>query len=420
MRTLVCSTAFALGAALAPPAHAQFRSLGQDAGIVVPSPARLAQGDAWVAHPSRESALFGNPAHLPSLGGRLPRVTLGATVGAGGNVGEAYRFVQDDLRPAIEEGLDQIRQDDIDRLERLYNEALRIGAGPKTARGVLELSGTLALGDVGLGVGVATNAVARGQMFNGGAGIPYIDVYAQNDLLVPLAVGYRAAGERLGATGALGSLSAGAQATVVRRWLTAKAGPVDTFDPNGERLYGFGGTATLVDLGLHAADVGTPGLDLGLSVHNVFGTRVPLSYERSWVLAGSDATPEDADEIAELDARFAARGTGSSLRVGASYRLPLPPAPGVGDIRLLADYTTASTSELDQSAASGLRLGAQAAVGGVLDVRAGMSQGMPSAGVGVRVPGVRLDYATHGVEEGAFLGEQRRRVHLLQLRLGIP
>jgi hypothetical protein len=129
----------ALVAASATPAHAQFQSLSQDARAAMPSPVRLAQGDAYAASPSRETALFGNPAHLSFLGPGLPKVNLALVLGAGGNVRETYDFYRDELEPAIEEGLDDIRQNDPNRLDRLYREALRIGGSQKTLGGGAEL-----------------------------------------------------------------------------------------------------------------------------------------------------------------------------------------------------------------------------------------------------------------------------------------
>lgn len=408
--------------ALAPAAQAQFGALGQDARVALPSPTRLAQGDAFVAAPSRETALFGNPAHLSYLGGRLPKVNLGVLAAAGGNLRETYDFYDTRLGPAIEEGLDDIRATDPDRLQALYDEALLVGARPKTARAALDLSGTFSVAGVGVGVGVVGTNVTRAQVLRGGAGIPFVDLYSQADLLVPVAASYKLAGPMMGAlaavSGAPSSVAVGVQATAVRRWLTAKADAVDAFDPDGEKLYLFAGSGVMVDVGLQAADVGLPGLDLGLAVTNLFGNGIGLSYDRAWAISGSEAAPDDDAEIARLDARFADRSAAPALRAGLSYRVPLV-LHDLADVRVSADYTGASTAEYDQSLQAGLRLGAQATVARWVDLRAGVSQGLPSGGAGLRLPGVRLDYATYGVEDGALLGQLPRRAHMLQLRFGV-
>lgn len=418
--------AAALGAlALAAwPAQAQFQALSQDARAAVPSPVRLAQGDAYTASPSRETALFGNPAHLSYLGLGLPKVNLALVGGLGGNVRETWDFYRDTLEPAIEEGLDEIRRTDPDRLERIYNEALRIGGSQKTLAGGAELSGTFTIAGVGVGAGVAGTTSTRARMFNGGAGVPFLDLYTQADVLVPVAASYRLDGPMLAALaavpGAPSSVAFGAQGTFVRRYVTAKAGPVDTFDPDGEKLYVLAGSGMLVDLGLQAADVGVDGLDLGLTLHNAFGSPIGLTFHRSVALVGDENAPDDAAEIAATEARFADRGAGSAVRAGLAYRLPLPPTPGLGAAaRVMLDYTSASTSEFEQSFQAGLRLGAEVSVMRMLQLRTGISQGMPSFGIGIAPPGVRLDYATHGVEDGALLGQSRRRAHLIQARFGI-
>lgn len=408
--------------AFAPSAHAQFRALGQDAIFSTPSPVRLAQGNAYVAAPSRETALFGNPAHLSYLGGRLPKVNLGLMASVGGNVREAYDFYNQQLGPAIEEGLDEIRTNDPNRLQTLYDDALRIGASQKTARAGADLTGTVTVGDIGIGGGVIGTGVTRAQMLNGGAGVPYIDLYSQADLLIPVAASYRLHGPAMGALAAISgvpsSIAGGIEIAYGRRWLTAKSGTVDAFDPDGEKLYLFTGSAVSVGLGLQAEDVGLPGIDVGLAVRNLFGSEVALELDRSWDVSGSDGQPDDPAEIAAIEQRFAQRGAAPAVRAGVSYRLPIP-VTEIADARVSADYTNRSTSEYDQSFQAGLRLGAQATVIRMLDLRAGVSQGLPSVGAGLRLPGFRIDYATYGVEDGALLGQLPRRAHMLQLRFGI-
>ena len=408
----------ALALLAAAPAHAQFGAMSQDARGVPPSPVRAAQGDAYAASPLRETALFGNPAHLAFLGGRLPKVQVGATVGAGGNVREAWRFWDETLGPAVDAGLDALRQEDIDRLEEIYDETLRIGATQKTATAAAEVSGTFHAGGLGIGLGVATTATARARVFNGGAGIPYADTYAQADLLVPVAIAVSRSAAQAGMDdlpGAPSAVGLGVQLTTVHRQVTAKAGAIDSFDPDGENVYVLSGTGVGVDLGLHAADVGVPGLDLGVVWHNAVGGAPDLTYRRAYALWGEPAA--DAAEAAALEARFAERGRGSAVRGGIAYRVPVPAAPVAA--RILLDVTSASTAEFEQSMQAGLRLGAEVTVARMLELRAGASQGLPSAGVGLALPGVRVDYATHGVEDGALIGQQPRRAHLLQVRFGI-
>ncbi len=393
-----------------------FSTLSQDSPVAVADLGRLASGGAVAAMPTLDSPFLSNPAHITGTSGVRLNV-LGVTAGAGGNLRESYDFYDQQLGPAIEEGLDEIRRNDPERLEALYDEALRIGSSQKTANVALFAPSLRAsAGPVAFGVGVFGGSVTRAKMIDGGAGVPYVDLYGQADLAVPAVVGVDLSQTPAGLALPF-DLSLGARATFLQRRITAKGETVDALDPDAEKLYLLKGETLRLGVGALARNVAVPGLDVGLEVSSV-GGNVEYDLDTSWAISGSEGTPDDLAEVAALQARFGERPAEPVVRVGAAYRLPTVLVPGLSDVAVSLDHTSASTSEFDQSFQAGLRAGARATLGGVLELRAGVSQGMPSAGVALASRVVRLEYATFGVEDGRLLGQLRRREHVVQLRLG--
>ena len=399
----------------APAAVAQpFVTPAHEAPVAITDLARVATGGAVVALPTLDSPFLSNPAHVTDRG--LTVTVLGAAAGVGGNVNETWAYYRDELGPAIEEGLDSIRTANPGRLERLYDEAFRIGGQPKTADlAVLGPSVRFATGPAAVGVGAYAQAVTRGRITDRGGGIPFIDLYSRADLAVPVVAGVDLSKTPAGLTIPFG-LRLGASATYVQRRVTAKASPVDALDPDAEKLYVLRADGVRLAVGAYATDVGVPGLDVGASVSNVGGS-FDYDFDRSIVIEGSEEDPDDAVEIATLEARFDDRPAEAVVRLGAAYRLPS--VPGLADAAVGVDYSSARTSDFDQSTQAGLRGGVRARLAGVLAVRAGLSQGMPSAGIGIVTRAFRLEYATYGVEDGRLLGQLRRRNHVVQLRFGL-
>ncbi|WP_412069637.1 hypothetical protein [Rubrivirga sp. IMCC43871] len=404
----------ALAAALAVPAFAQpVVTPARESPVGATDLVALGSGGAVAAMPTLDSPFLSNPAHITARGFSL--TIAGATAGAGGNVRETYDFYDTQLGPAIEEGLDEIRTNDPTRLAVLYNEALRIGAQPKTADlAVLAPSLRFGAGPASVGAGIYGSSVSRGRITNGGGGVPFIDLYSQADVAVPVVVGLDL-GKTPAALAMPFGLRVGASATYLQRRVTGKADPVDALDPDGEKIYVLRGDAVRLAVGAFATDVVVPGLDLGAELSNVGGT-IDYDFDRSIDVSGSEGTPDDTAEIAALEARFDDRPTEAVARVGAAFRLPA--IPGVR-ASIGVDYTSAATSDFEQSAQAGLRGGARARFGGVFELRAGVSQGMPTAGASIATKFVRLGYATYGVEDGRLLGQLQRRNHAVQIRVGI-
>lgn len=404
MRTLLLTGLLAL----APSASAQylFGSLDQDAPVDVPEITALAMGDAVTAVPDPQTAFFSNPAHLARLDGFRISV-VGAQAGIGGNARETYDFYADELGPAIEDGLDELSDDD---LLALYNRTLEIGREQKTTDLTAELLAMqFRAGPLAVGVGAFADGTARAKLTDTGAGVPYLDAYSQADLVVPVVAAMDLVGT---------PLTVGASVAYVERRVTAKAAFVDELQPDAEKVYLLEGSGVALGAGVTARDVGLPGLSLGLALSNVGGVG-DLAFDRSWAVSGSDDEPDDLAEIAELEARFSARESSPVMRIGAAYSLLLPKLSPVGDVTLAADWISGSTSEFDQAPETGIRVGAQATLLGALELRGGLAQGYPTAGVGLNLKYLRLDYATYGVEDGRTLGQLGRRNHVVQVRLGV-
>ena len=418
LRSVLLAGALALTAA---PLGAQtLGSVSQDAPARVRDVVALGRGGTRAAAPTLDSPFFSNPAHLTAESG-FKLTILGATTGVGGNVIETYDFYDDVLGPALEEGLDTIRDEDPDRLDALYAEARRVGAGHKTANvAAFAPSARYNGGAFAVGGGLFGNVTTRALLSSrSGGGVPFIDAYGQADVMVPLAVAAPVPAEMLEAL-PVGSVSVGASATFLRRYVTAKDKPIDAIDPDGEKLYLLSGNTLRGGLGVYARDVGVPGLDLGTSLMNV-GGNVNYSLDQSWTLEGPDDLPDDQSEIDATIATFEERAARPEFRVGAAYRVQLPamPDPYVSDIVVAADYTSLSTSNAEQSVQAGLRGGVSATLASVLGVRAGVSQGMATGGASLMSRYARLDFVTYGVEDARLLGGAPRRAYALQVRFGL-
>jgi hypothetical protein len=280
-------------------------------------------------------------------------------------------------------------------------------------------------GPATVGLGVVTNSVARARITNGGAGIPFVDVFTQGDVMVPVVASYEIGGPllaplQLAFPYAPSSVALGLQVTGGRRYISAYANPIDAIDPDETKLYVLSVTGFSVDAGVHARDLGLPGLDLGIAVRNLLGASINPTFDRSWDISENNA-PDDAQEIARLETRFADRNPGPVARVGLAYRVPVPPTPGLNIDRVVvsADYVGASTSEFEQSTRAGLRAGASARIAGILDLRAGFSQTAPTAGAALTVPGFSLSYSWYTVEDGRLLGSAPRQAHMATIRFGL-
>jgi len=390
-----------------------FGAIQQDARPHVAGLQVRAMGGAVAAVPMAETAFFYNPAHLARLDLSKPRITF---VGAGASVSNQifaeYRFVRDELEPAIEEGLGEIRLEDYGRLVDLYERALELGSTQTTA--TLTAYGPsvqMRISDnESIGVGLFGTNSFRMQFTDAGVGVPRLDAFNQLDLILPV-------------TGAYGipnsPLAVGVTASYTRRYLTAKGALLEELDADEEHLYVLKGNSISFDVGIHAEDV-MPNLDLGAAFYQIVGGGFNYSYDSRIDLTGNDG-PDDEAEIAALEERFNARESKPTYRIGAAYRIPIPPSAQavVNSVTIATDYVSASTSEYDQPAGAHFRMGIGADIGRILSVHSGYSQGYPSFGASLNLPVVHLEYAYFGIEDGRTAGQLGRYNHHIQIRFGL-
>lgn len=395
--------------------HAQsFGTLQQEARPYVRAFEARAMGDAVAAVPDPETAFFYNPAHLAALARPFRFTVAGAGASISTGVSEKYAYWRDELEPAVEEGLEEIRETDYPRLEALYHGALDVGrrqdVGRVTAYGPALQARVSAAGWQGaVGGGVFGTGSARLRFSDDGAGVPYLDFYGQADVIVPVT-----AAARIPNT----PLSVGLTASYAHRRLTAKGALVETLDAEREHLYVLSGSTVAVDAGVQATEV-LPGLDLGGAVYGLLGRGFTYRYRGERIDLTGHGGADDLAEVADLEARFNGRAASPTWRVGAAYRVPLPVGAMFDGVTVAADYVSASTSEFEQPVEGHLRAGVRVAVTPVLSLRTGLRQGYLSFGTTLTLPGVQLDYAFFGIEDGRVPGQLGRYNHNLRLRFGL-
>lgn len=408
-------TLLALGAVVLAPlglaVHAQSPAL--TARSFVSSPAALGMGDAGVAFATPGTAFFYNPAHLATAAGLKPRINLlGLRVQGTTNLKEQYDFFDEELKPAIDRGIENLSTDE---RVRLYNEALELG-GTRTYAGsdVLLPNVTMQVAGIGVGGGMFARNLVRYRISDAGAGVPNISFAGQSDLTA-LASGAVDFG-RYGLAG----LAAGVTAKYTRRFLTLKDKPIDAFSEN-ESIYLLKGDNVGFDAGFtYALDaIPVPGrITLGAAVYDVAASG--FDYEDAdRVLYGDDANVDPAtveDEIALANRDFE---LSPSYRVGAAYTVPSL----FGLFRetgFALDYQGYSDPFVEgQSFLTRLHAGAQVRLARVLAVRAGLGQGYTSAGAGLAFGPIRLDYAFFGQEDGRMPGQVPSWNHTLQLAFAL-
>lgn len=379
----------------------------------VPAPSVMGTGGATTAVPGPETAFFYNPAHLaPATSSDGVRLRLlGVRASMSTNLPDQYDYFRQDLQPAIEEGIDELGSN---RLEQLYDEARGLGRKRAFLSGdVLLPALTARVGSgLSLGAGLFAHTLARYRFTDAGAGIPAIDLAAQGDV-----IGLATAAFDFSPQHSHG-LSLGVSAKHVRRYLSVKRKPLDAFEEN-EDFYLLRGTSTGMDAGLQYTlpSALVPGrLAFGAAAFDLFATGFDYAYSDNLTKNRPDDPQQIATEEALANEQYALR---ASYRAGVAYTVPSTLDGPFERTTLALDYLGYADPPLDQSWLTHLRMGVQTEGPGPLHVRAGLTQGYPSAGFGARFSFMTFDYVFYGQEEGRYAGQVPSWNHAVQVAFGL-
>lgn len=393
---------FALVALAAGPTEVRAQNPSQTSRAYVPAPRALAMGDAGVALPHQDAVFFYNPAHLMRVAKTRAQFTvIGIRGGLSSNLFDQIAFFEDDLQPAIAEGIDTTNTGQV---RELYNDALALGRRQTTVNGdVLLPSAIVRVGEVGLGAGIFARSRLRYHLEDAGAGIPLLDFALMGDLVF---VGSAALGlDRVGIDG----LAAGLSGKVTRRWLTVKSKPLDAFGEN-EHLPLFKAASISFDFGLlyDAAFLPVPGdVTLGFAAYDLVGSNFEYAYETSMISEREPDAEVVAEEVESVNHLF---GVSPTFRLGAGYMLPGP----LSNTAVTLDYLWYSTPRVPQAIPAHLHIGAQAQFG-MARIRAGLNAGYTTLGGGLDLGVLELDYAFYGLEQGRFPGQLPSWHHSAQI-----
>lgn len=386
---------------LAAPALAQ--TPADPARAFVPDPGVLARGGATVALPNAATAFFYNPAHLSAVPELYTPVTFfGLRGGFSSNVFDQYRFWRDDVDPAVAQGFDQLGTAE---QNRLFDEALALGRKRTAVSGSMLLPAfALNRGGYSLGAGLYTQSDVRYRAENLGGGVPGIDAAGRVDLL-------GVAGVALPITPAL---AVGFVGKVTDRYLTLKQKPLDALEPD-ETVNLLHGTAVSLDAGAQlTVPLGGARLHVGGAVYDAVSTEFDYRLARHY--GSGNATPDPASVRAEVEAAQGRYQFSPSFRVGAG--LSWPRLGPLGSTALALDYVDYEAPAVQSVALTRVYAGLETQATPWLALRAGLHQGYPTAGAGLRLGFVRFDYAYYGVEEGRLPGQLPSWHHLFQLSFG--
>jgi len=375
----------------------------------VSAPAALGMGDVGVARPFETSSFFYNPAHVPHSGTTVR--ALGFQGALSNQVRDQVRFYNDRVSPAVDQGLDNLPADE---LRSLYNDALGVTASPSQGRvGVLLPALTRQVGDlVGVGGGLFAKTDGSAQFSNAGLGIPQVTLVSRSDFIGAASVGAKVPG-----TG----LSVGTTLKYTKRYLSYKNKPLDTFSSD-EQVVLLEGSNFGADLGVlyEVPFLPIPGnVTVGLSLYDLLHTGYNYDvYGTASDIPVVGGLIPDSGELnvsrVEAEVGLAKRqfNLEQSYRFGAAYTLD--GAGPLTDLAVAVDYLGYGSPEVNQSFLAQMHLGARATLVRILDLRAGIGQGYPSAGAGLNLGVFHLDYAIHAFEEGRTPGQLSNYVHTAQ------
>ena len=373
---------------------------------MVQLPGAKGMGNAIVALPVQQSAFFYNPAHGAHSSFHI--TILGVQTSLSNNVLDQLRFFSNELKPAIDEGIDNLPNDE---LSSLYSETLRIGRAYSFIHAdVLAPSFGAKVGPVGFGLGIFGSSNVQYNFPDAGGGLPLVNMQMVADGMVVANTAIDLS--RFGVDG----FSTGFTAKYTSRFTTLKSKPLDAISSE-EAFYVLNAHRFSLDLGFQYQLPILPyfpgNFHLGLALYDIVGSEFDFTYHST--LQGNDIQADIEADIQEANSLL---NINPSFRLGVAYSLPKIPAGILDETGVTLDYIGYTNPALDQAFFSRLRLGIQARVK-VFTLRTGLNQGYPTIGGGISLGFMDLDYAFYGREEGRYPGQLPSWHHFAQLRFGI-
>lgn len=377
----------------------------------VPSPGVRAMGDAGVALVGEDRPFFYNPAQLPRISSYF--TVMGVQAAASRDLNDQIRFFNRRIQPAVDSDFDLEES----RLDRLYREASRLGQNPIRGEGaVLFPSFVYSTSGIGVGGGLFAKTALNYRVNDAGLGVPEVYLLSRTDVMAVASLGFDL--DALGLEGA----SIGVTATRTRRFLAFENKPLDTFTSEETAILLQGNTFQ-VDVGaLYSPSWSLPGtVTLGGAVYDLLDQDYNYAFggtPRIPFLEGIVAESGTVDAgTAEQEAERARRRfrLNSSYRVGAAYRVSS--FYFLEDVGLAIDYL--GYGHREQNPLARLHIGGEGRLGDTVVLRAGLSAGYPTGGVGFRFGSFELDYAFHAFEEGRVPGQLETYAHTARLTIRI-
>lgn len=376
----------------------------------VPSPSVRATGDAGVALPGPDRPFFYNPAQLPHISSSFS--VVGVQASASRNLRDQIDFFNRRVQPAIEANFDW----DAQALGALYREAFRIGRRPVRGTGAVVLPAFVySTNGIGIGGGLFAKTALNYRINDAGLGVPEVYLLSRTDVMGVLALGMD-----FGTMG-LSGLSVGGTLTRERRFLAFENKPLDTFTTDESAVLLLGNTLQVDVGGLYTPPWWRfPGrFSVGGAVYDVLdeqydyvvGDSPRIPFLKGLFTGAPDSTrgsreAERARRLFQLN---------PSYRVGVAYRIAS--LLGLNHVGVAIDHQGYGQDR--QHLLARLHAGVRAEVTDGLVLRAGLSGGYPTGGIGLRLGVLRLDYALHTFEDGRVPGQIGTYVHTARLMLRI-
>lgn len=260
---------------------------------------------------------------------------------------------------------------------------------------------------LGVGMGFFSSTRLTHRLGTDGLGVPLVDLVGRTD-----SIGRTGGSLDLAPLGIQG-LTMGLMGSVTQRHLTFKDKPLDAVS-EGESVLILKGTALGLDVSVlydvpgrvgpgrfsvAAAlyDAETSGF--GYTFHST-APDLPLLGRFFDPTTASVGAAQVEQEVRRARERHA---LSASYRLGAAYRTQ--DAASLPEMVLAIDYVGYEDAPVDQSFLARLHAGTDVRLASWIALRAGLSAGYPTAGLGLSRAAVQVHYAFHGVEHGRIPGQ---------------